>query len=133
MKLRVYVAASSRELERAKWAMAQIRAMGHEISHDWVRCVEEEGEANPSAATLDQCEKWAWDDLEGVENADVIWLLMPDAGGFGAGVELGYAIGMDREIRIVASGPTRCSIFTALADACYPNDEDALLEFRLGH
>lgn len=128
-KLRVYVAASSKELERAKWAMAQVRALGHDITHDWVRCVEQEGEANPAAATLSQCQKWAWDDLEGVSNADVVWVLMPDQDGFGAGVELGYALS-NPYMRIICSGPTRRSIFSALADNCFPNDSDVVEELR---
>jgi nucleoside 2-deoxyribosyltransferase len=48
---------------------------------------------------------------------------MPFEGGFGAGVELGYAIA--KSIPIVCSGSCTRSIFTAFAD-CYDRDDQAL-------
>ncbi len=123
--MKIYVAASSKELERAKAAMAAVEALGHTISHDWVKCVEEEGEANPVSATHTQRANWAEDDLAGVQEADVLWLLMPEDAGFGAGVEFGYALSKPWK-RIVVSGAFERSIFPALANACYTDDDAAL-------
>lgn len=135
--MRIYVAASSNELARAKAAMNALRELGHTITHDWVTEVERVGSANPVDATLDEAAMWADEDLQGVEAAEVVWLLAPERDGFGAGVELGYAIAlgmwdMDKQdLRIVCSGPYQRSIFTSMADALYMSDADALhAEFR---
>jgi hypothetical protein len=129
--MRIYVAASSKELGRAKWAMDAVRKLGHDITHDWVQCVEEEGEANPASASYTQRANWAEDDLCGVQEADVLWLLMPESEGFGAAVELGYALSKPYK-RVVVSGCHERTIFTALANACYDNDGAALAqEFSL--
>ena len=135
--MRVYVAASSSELPRAKEAMMQLRAAGHEVTGDWVAEIEAVGAANPADAAKSKRVKWSASCLYGVEQADAIWLLMPASEGFGAAVELGYAIGErrfrmwededgDRKLRIVVSGPAAMrSIFTAMADVTYPTDAAA--------
>jgi hypothetical protein len=135
--MRIYVAASSKELDRAKWAINELRALGHTVTHDWPAEVEKVGSANPTDATIDEAASWSIEDLDGVDDAEVLWLLVPEADGFGAGVELGYAICLrDRTfdappIHIVCSGPYLRSIFTSLADALYMTDMDALhAEFR---
>lgn len=135
--MRVYVAASSAELSRAKEAMRQLRAAGHQVTQDWVAEIEAVGAANPTGAAKSKRVKWSASCLYGVEQADAIWLLMPETEGFGAAVELGYAIGErrfrmwededgDRKLRIVVSGPSHeRSIFTAMADVAYPTDAAA--------
>lgn len=137
-RLRVYVAASSNELARAKWAIKELRELGHVVTHDWPAEVESVGSANPPDARETDRVIWADGDLVGIEEADVFWLLMPEAEGFGAGVELGYALAMGHFVggpspRVVCSGPVARSIFTALADKLYIHDCDALYsEFHRG-
>ena len=124
---KVYVAASSRELARAEGAIQALRDLGHEVTHDWPRMVRAVGEANPADADDVLRLQWAEEDLLGIRAADTFWLLMPDYGGFGAGVELGYALGnLLGYVRVIVSGQHTNSIFTVYADAVYPTDLAAL-------
>jgi nucleoside 2-deoxyribosyltransferase len=120
---KVYVAASSNQLERAKQTMAVLEERGYTVTHDWVTEVEVVGEANPVGASMTARANWAKADLSGVAAADVMLLLMPAEGGFGAAVELGYALALG--IPVVASGCTERTIFTALA-RCFDRDDLAL-------
>jgi nucleoside 2-deoxyribosyltransferase len=124
--VRIYVAASSDQLERAKAAIEALQANGHVVTHDWTIAVEEHGTANPRDATVEQRAAWATDDLTGVHDADILWLLMPGQGGFGAAVELGYALAHGRPIVVSGGDPMR-SIFTAFATV-YDRDDQALAE-----
>jgi nucleoside 2-deoxyribosyltransferase len=121
-RFKVYVAASSKQMDRASQAMAQLRAAGHEVVHDWPAIIEARGVANPLDATQDERWDWAIDDLQGVKRADVLWLLVPNEEGAGAFVELGYALALGKPV--IASGVYLRSIFTAMA-ACYDRDDQA--------
>lgn len=128
---KVYVAGGSHEIARCEDAIQALRDLGHTVVHDWPRMVREVGSANPRDATDDMRQAWAEQDLDGVAEADVLWLLMPEREGFGAAVELGYAIAGGADI--VISGPHQRSIFTVYADRVYPTDLDALkAEFMRG-
>ena len=127
---KVYVAASSRELERAEAAIQALKDLGHTVTHEWPPLVRAVGEANPQGATDDMRYHWAFEDLAGVAAADVFWLLMPYSEGFGAGVELGYAIASFTPV--VVSGPHKRSIFAACAETVYNTDLDAL-KAEFGH
>jgi hypothetical protein len=131
--VRVYVAASSSQIDRAKDAMRILAEAGHEVTSDWTRTIEDRGEANPADASFEERRDWAAEDVRGVAVCDVLWLLMPsDRPSFGAGVEFGFALG-DGAIRTVVSGLCEASIFTALADACYDRDDLAFAaEFAHG-
>jgi hypothetical protein len=121
-RFKVYVAASSAQMDRAKDAMAKLRTAGHTVVHDWPTIIEDRGTANPVDATTDERWDWAIDDLAGVKAADVLWLLMPATEGFGAAVELGYALA--HGIPVICSGVYARSIFTAMA-VCYDRDDQA--------
>jgi nucleoside 2-deoxyribosyltransferase len=125
--VRVYVAGSSEQLDRVEAAMSALEERGHSIAHDWVTPVRTVGEANPPYGSLYARLKWARDDLAGVDSAQVLWVLMPSKEGFGAGVELGYAIA--RGIPIVCSGSCSKSIFTAFATLCTDRDDQALDQY----
>jgi hypothetical protein len=76
MKLRVYVAGASKDLERAERAMTWLREAGCEITTDWVA----EMKAEPLAdreLTLERQQRCATADLLGVIRADVVWFLVP--------------------------------------------------------
>jgi hypothetical protein len=125
--LAVYVAASSREMPRARWAMDALRAAGVRITCDWVAAIEAAGAAN-EGLTDEQRRRYASEDLYGLRLADVVWLLAPETPSAGAWVELGYAMAW-RHLRIVVSGPSRVRcVFAALADLETDRDEDALAE-----
>lgn len=124
--LQVYVAGAWVEKEtRSKVWMARLRERGIIITHDWT--VHEVASTVCTDAMLPDGEriKRATEDLWGVRNADLIWLLAPiERGASGAWTEFGIALG--REIPIVVSGPTwQRTIFTSLAQAGYEHDDSA--------
>ena len=120
--LRVYVAGSSREMDRARAAMDYVRELGGVITFDWVAEIERVGSAN-DGLTDEQRRSSAAADLEGVEACDVFWLLAPETPSTGAWVELGIALGLRESIRIIVSGPgSKRSIFSALANIETPSD-----------
>lgn len=125
----IYVAGSSKQLDRARNAIEALRNAGHIVTHDWVEQVDLVGDANPPDASDEQRCVWAWDDLDGVRNADVALFLLPsDHASFGMGVEFGYAVRhreVRPELRIMTAGCTD-SIFAALADACFDTDGQAI-------
>jgi nucleoside 2-deoxyribosyltransferase len=132
--LKVYVAGSSKQLERAADAMGQIKAAGHYITHNWVRSIEEAGAANPPETTPAQRNQWALECLRGVYECDVLLLLVTnEAESFGMPFEMGFAYSeqchaiMDQKEpkRIVTSG-TCDAIFVGLANAHYDRDDKAL-------
>ena len=126
MSKRVYVAASSKELERAENAIQALLDLGHSVAHDWPAMIRRVGSANPADASPELNAQWANEDLAELESSEVLWLLMPAEGGFGAAVELGFALGKE-DMHIVVSGPAvRRSIFTSLACAEYATDAEAL-------
>jgi len=113
----VYLAASSRDLPRAKrWRDALLQA-GLVVASTWIESVEAEGAANPQTASREQRQKWAGACYAEVRSANIVWFLAPppDAPSCGAWCELGaadtgYAI-------VICSGPgTEQSIFCALGE-----------------
>lgn len=128
----VYVAGSSGELERARRAMAYLRAAGLEVAHDWVAEVERVGVANPADATRAQRSGWAVSCLLGLTDASAVWLLAPEVETRGAWLEIGYALDRSLDGRgppIVSSGRTSQSIFLALTQEV-ATDEQALAVLR---
>lgn len=110
----VYVCASSDELERARWAMSQVRAEGWVVAGDWVAEVLAVGEANPRDAPAAQRRAWAAEALARVRRSSAVWVLAPEVGhGRGAFAELAAAHLGHRPL--VVSGPACTeSIFAAL-------------------
>ena len=122
MSLKVYLAGSSRELDDVKRYMAALRDAGIEITADWVAAIEAAGDANPAD---DEVRRKASDaDLDGVDDADIVWLMVPREGSAGAWVELGYAIAHAKTI--VVSGEYRKCTFTVEADVLLEHHEAAL-------
>lgn len=132
--MKLYIAGASREPERVRAAMEAAKALGHEITVDWLREIEQAGAANEGLTTAQRV-YYANRDLEGVDEADLVWLLAPaGTGSAGAWVELGYALGLrsDRTMlrplwQVIVSGSQqdRC-IFTDLADKRFREDQEAL-------
>lgn len=96
------------------------------------------GAGGDAALTDEARRKYALADLQGVLDADVVWLLAAnDKGACGSWVELGAALAA-RQVRktggvwqegpaIVVSGPkNKRTIFTELADRLFESDEEAL-------
>lgn len=123
--MRIYVAGASKEPERVRAAMTAVQMHGHTLTLDWLAEIEAAGAANEGLSDDDR-RRYAEADLCAVANADVVWLLAPEAPSAGCWVELGYAMAW-RPLRIVVSGPARerC-IFAALADVEVDDDAEAL-------
>lgn len=126
--MKVYVSGASAEIERAeRWSKA-LRDAGIEVVSTWPEKIREAGVANPTDVEREVRAEMAAEDLMELEQATVVWLLLPNGTtSHGAYTELGYAL-LLRDVRteglhILASG-TEQSIFTAMVDH-YPTDEDA--------
>lgn len=136
--MRVYVAGSSRELPRVRWAMDEIRAIGGTITEDWASKVERQLADGMTDADLSEHVRSEAVEacLNGVRAADVFWLLAPPdtAPSRGAWVELGYALGLRRagaHLAIVASGGhARRSIFTSHEGVIVSRDESVIRGLR---
>jgi hypothetical protein len=123
-QVKIYLCAGSHEIAIAKDVMGKLRAMGHTITHDWVAAIEKVGCANPRNATEDQRRGWAYEDLAGIEAADVFWMMIPKTPSFGASYELAFAQAVVR--RVIVSGNWLQSIFTSLVDQRFDTHEQAL-------
>lgn len=113
---KVYVSASSAEVERAQHWTNHLVIAGLEVTSTWLKVVGDVGSANPRDADHGAREKWSLSDLCEVAAADVVWFLVPpvETPTRGAWLEVGYARARDK--LLVFSGDTKQSIFCALGD-----------------
>lgn len=114
---KIYVAASSSEVDRAREFMRLADLAGWEITLDWPAAIAEHGGvANPPDARVEEAATWARANLLGVEQADVFVMLAPLDGSpaQGAFAELGSAVARSKP-SLVVRAPTCHSIFQALA------------------
>lgn len=133
MTLRVYIAGAARELDRAKWAIAEARKIaGVEITRDWTPDIDAANAAGKRDADYspEMRAEYASADLQAVRRADVVWLLAPKEGGRGAWVEYGHALSCMDATTIVSGAHALDSIFTELATYCEASDLDALNVIR---
>lgn len=134
--MKIYVAASSREMTRAIAAMEWIRSEpGMEVAHDWVTQIKEVGIANPSDVPEGLRRSWSMATLEALRDSRAIWLLLPEEPTAGAWFELGAMAAFNYthgNKKIFTSGTDSAryrSIFTSLAREHFR--EDALVIPRL--
>jgi hypothetical protein len=125
----IYIAGSSKELDRASHAMARAREFGFRIAHDWVADVLREGSSND--VPEDVAMRCADDDLRAAVTADVMWLLLGPHVSRGAHGELCARIFHRGRGGIVISGgrPTD-SIFYR---GCRHVADDRIAETYLAH
>jgi hypothetical protein len=129
----VYIAGSSQEMGR----VAQIAGLISEHNVDnqhaqiiitirWWDTIAARGDANPVDAPFHERAMYAADDLDGVQVADVVWLLMPTPGKTSVGCywEAGYADALRKEI-LISGDMLERSIFTTRG-ACFSTDLAAL-------
>ncbi len=112
--LRVYVAASSVEIDRAqRWMLALVEA-GITVTSTWPTVIaQQSGVANPRDADALDRAAWSLADIDEVRAAECVWFLVPDsASGRGAYFECGVAHALGKPL--IASGDTKQSIFLAL-------------------
>ncbi|MGN6107072.1 MAG: hypothetical protein ACTHU0_18340 [Kofleriaceae bacterium] len=121
--MKVYVAASSGEIQRAKGWISRLVAAGVQVTSTWPETIAAVGDANPRDASPGQRLAWAVADLHQVASADLLWMMAPvKEAGRGAYVELGFAHAQRK--LLVVSGCSWQSIFGALARE-FETDEEA--------
>lgn len=117
--MRVYVAASSREIPRARAVMAALREARMIVTHDWTGHVEASIAMGTPEHMLDDRLAWACahDDLAGVREAEALVLLAPTETAKGAWYECGYADALNIPIVVAHDdvAKRRQSIFTRRA------------------
>lgn len=140
--LDVYVAGSSRDLERAERVIAALRAIpGVMVPVDWPFMMREHG---PDEGLSDEDrQRFAKADARGACHANVLLLLRPttEAPSAKAWVELGIALGALRSPLILIAGRGTACIFDALIQREHVVDTDAeavaivreIAEARGGH
>lgn len=124
---RIYLTGASSEAGACAVAMQRLRDAGHVVTFDWTLSVL----ANQAAGRTDvdlpdhDRRRFAREDLEGILDADTVWLRAPASGtSRGCWVELGAAL-VSQAVLIV-SGDDRASIFTSLANMTFATHDDAL-------
>ncbi len=123
--LRIYVGASSQEIDRAEAWMAALEAAGLIVTSTWAKTIRIVGDANPRDASKMDRSSWATADITEIADADILWFLAPgkaEYSGRGGYFEAGYAHAIGKAV--VVSGDVLQSIFNALHDE-YLNDSDA--------
>lgn len=110
--MRIYLAASRREIDLAREFMKRLRGLDYRITHDWIADIDRNG-PNDADVAHDEVVRCARNDLDGVESADLFWLMCPKESGSGCFVELGAAITLGKDI--VISGAIDRTIFATLA------------------
>lgn len=128
---RIYVAGSSKDIDRCERAVARCRAEGFTITEDWVRTMRTSAPDHLlDAERLTAC---AIADLRGVATADVVWLLAPPASKPSAGCWGEMDRAFTSKVPVVYSPPPderpQFSIFTtqigehAFGRICATDDE----------
>jgi len=122
--VRIYVAASSREVNRVRAAYAAVAASGWTLTHDWLTplLANLDRGVRDTDLSRDDMVRYACADLDAIARADVLWVLAPRELTKGAWFETGYAYGIG--VPIVVSGGCP-SLFLSLADHVLDDDEDA--------
>lgn len=126
----VYVATSSKEIDRASRWMSALRAKGIKVTSTWIDVISAQpnGEANPRDASDEQKQTWCLKDVREALGSQVFWLLMPEGPmSFGASFEYGFYVALSPDLEQAAhvvSGDYRKSIFTSFS-TCFDTDEAA--------
>ena len=122
--MKVYLAASSSDAARARRWHGHLLTAGITVTSTWLEVVEKVGNANPRTASKADRYAWSIEDLRQIDDAQLLWLLVPPlhAPTRGAWGELLFAYAKQKHV--LASGDTRQTIFTALAEE-FETDEAA--------
>lgn len=124
----VYVACSSKEMDRARSAFDMVRGSPHlTLAFDWITQIEAVGAANPAPkknwGDILRRREWAHKAIVGASLADILWVLLPESETVGVWVEFTSAVisnlHRSSKVKIVVSGSEAAyskSIFISLAD-----------------
>lgn len=86
--MKVYIASKFSDKERTREAHKLLKSAGHEITHDWTNNVQ----SLPFSSNPEYTSKCAFEDINGVLQADIFILLSSSEPSMGASAELGAAI-----------------------------------------
>jgi hypothetical protein len=114
--MKIYVASAFTNKAVVQHWQAKLREIGVAITHDWTTAEAPPGPGGELTMPLEEQQKHALADVQGVLAADLVWIIAPETGGCGCWFEMGLAYGdVDGGVprRIVVSGPRR-TIFTSL-------------------
>ena len=128
---RIYVAGSTKEIERVQRVRDAVLEAGHVITFDWTG---EEGEIRDGSgpnwtSAPDVAHGLATREVEAVRSADHVILLVPnERRGLGCFVEFGVAVGHDIPVWVCFDGADgfRDSVFWHLTDVFTMRDDEAL-------
>ena len=114
---KVYVGASSQEIERAAMWTDKIREAGFEVTSTWIDNIAKHSPGDPNSRDAIDTDRASWSNtnLAQVRYADLLWLLVPtskEGHGHGGYYEAGHAHALDKHL--VFSGDTKQSIFTSM-------------------
>jgi hypothetical protein len=129
--MKVYVAGASAEILRAEAFVKRLRAAGFEITFDWPAMIRSVGSAN-GGLTDDQRNDASYHALAGVDECEVLVLLVPEKPSIGCWVELGYAFQGCIDTLLYVGDPER-TIFSALTRHVVATDDqafDLLVEWK---
>jgi hypothetical protein len=130
MSVRVYIAASSRELERVRWAQRALASVGAILTYDWVPYIDRAIASGipetrmPTSARREQAIR----DTEGVRSCDLLWWLAPTEPTRGAWFELGIACERASRPIIIVSGTEEQrlqSLFTHTPEVSHHTTDNA--------
>lgn len=133
--MKVYIAGSSAESDRAIACAAALQEHGFEVVSTWFRDIvaEQAGIPNPRTASHEDRKRWSERNRDQVLSSDVVWMLAPVGVSHGAYYEAGVAdtAGIQRIVsgRLVPQANTKQSIFNALATEF--DHDGAALEFLI--
>jgi hypothetical protein len=124
--VKVYIAAAATDVLRVQLWTRRLTEVGIDVVSTWVETILTVGEANPRDASIEQRFEWSASDLDQVDSAGLLWLLVPLPPSItrGAWLEFGYAHA--RGLELVSSGDTKQSIFCALGEE-YATDKEAFV------
>jgi nucleoside 2-deoxyribosyltransferase len=125
---RIYIAASSSDLYRARQVARRLTEQGHIITSHWwelIQGAQEEG-IEPNHPTDPRRSLWARGCLAEIEWADALALLLPSTPlrSEGALCEYGYAVALRKITWMV--GDWRRTIFSEVATQTFEADEDLI-------
>ena len=134
--MKIYVAGASAERAVVGRYIAKLREAGAEITFDWVAPIEADGGVANEGLSPERSQELAQAALDGVEAAEVVWILVPKTASIGAWIEMGSALTLRRRRalssdgtsglpRIFVSGAYQRTIFSSLTCEVYDRDEDA--------
>lgn len=111
--VRVYIAASSRDIERVRWAQQALATVGASLVHDWTQTLSNDERTmnrRDRARLAGEC-------IEGVRSCDLLWMLAPPGPSCGAWAELGIAVQRVERPIIIVSGTVEQRMQSLFTDA----------------